>query len=456
LSRPKSSRYVCQACGYTSPRWLGRCPNCQGWNTLVEERASSAPGGRGRPGEAEAIEPVWLDDVSETGSPRLGTGLGELDRVLGGGLVPGSFVLIGGDPGIGKSTLLLQAAATLARTKPPVLYVSAEESAAQIKLRATRLGVPGQGLGVLAATQLEAVEAAIRKLKPAVAVVDSIQTLWSEGLGGAPGSVGQVRECAAHLTRIAKTDGIVLLVVCHVTKDGLLAGPRTLEHLADCVLEFEGDRHHFYRILRAVKNRYGSTSEIGVFEMTGAGLKEVAELGDLFLPNEGSPLAGRAVAACMEGTRPLLVEIQALVASAAYGMPQRRASGVDANRLAILLAVLEKRMGYRLAANDVFLNVAGGLLVDEPAADLAAAMAVVSAFKDRPLARAALVGEVGLSGEIRPVIHLERRLEEAARLGFKRAVIPQANRDALSAGTPLGLEIEGAADLSQAVERAFA
>jgi DNA repair protein RadA/Sms len=398
---------------------------------------------------------VWLDNVPGADAPRLGTGIPEFDRVLGGGLVPGSFVLIGGDPGIGKSTLLLQAAATLARTKPPVLYVSAEESAAQIKLRATRLGVPGQGLGVLATTQLEAVEAAIRKLKPAVAVVDSIQTLWSEGLGGAPGSVGQVRECAAHLTRIAKTDGTVLLVVCHVTKDGLLAGPRTLEHLADCVLEFEGDRHHLYRILRAVKNRYGSTSEIGVFEMTGSGLREVAELGDLFLPNDGSPLAGRAVAACMEGSRPLLVEIQALTATAAYGMPQRRASGLDSNRLAILLAVLEKRMGYRLGAADVFLNVAGGLLVEEPAADLAAAMAIVSAFKDRPLARAALVGEIGLSGEVRAVIHLDRRLEEAARLGFKHAVIPQANRDTLGAA-PKGLEIEGAADLAQAVERALA
>jgi len=456
LTKGNSSRYVCQACGYSSLRWLGRCPNCQGWNTLVEERTAPAPSGsRARPGEGTSSELVWLDNVPGADAPRQGTGLPEFDRVLGGGLVAGSFVLIGGDPGIGKSTLLLQAAATLARTRPPVLYVSAEESAAQIKLRATRLGVPGQGLGVLAATQLEAVEAAIRKLKPAVCVVDSIQTIWSEGLGGAPGSVGQVRECAAHLTRLAKTGGCVLLVVCHVTKDGLLAGPKTLEHLADCVLEFEGDRHHLYRILRSVKNRYGSTNEIGVFEMTGAGLREVADVGGLFLPNDGSPLAGRAVAACMEGNRPLLVEVQALTASAAYGMPQRRAAGIDANRLAILLAVLEKRMGYRLGASDVFLNVAGGLLVEEPAADLAAALAIVSAFKERPLARVALMGEVGLSGEIRPVIHLDRRLEEAARLGFSRAVVPQANKDALTAH-PKGLEVEGAGDLAAAVDRALA
>lgn len=455
MSKVGSSRYVCQACGFASPRWLGRCPSCQGWNTLVEEKTETPLGSRNkRAGASEKVETVWLSDVSDQDANRTTTGLKEFDRVLGGGLVPGSFVLVGGDPGIGKSTLLLQAAGHLARTNPPVLYVSAEESPAQVKLRATRLGVPGDGLAILAATQMEAIDEAVKRLKPAVAVIDSVQTIWSEGLGSAPGSVGQVRECAAHLMRIAKHQGTALFVVCHVTKDGMLAGPKTLEHLADCVLEFEGDRHHLYRILRAAKNRFGSTSEIGVFEMTGQGLKEVADLGDLFLPSADTPAAGRAVAACMEGSRPLLVEVQALVGSTAFGMPQRRTAGIDSNRLAILLAVLEKRMGYHLSNSDVFLNVAGGLLIEEPAADLGAALAIVSAHKDKPLGRVALMGEVGLAGEIRPVVHLDRRLEEAARLGFKRAIIPQANKDVLTA-IPPGLTVDSASDLAAAVGLVF-
>ncbi len=455
MSKVGSSRYVCQACGFASPRWLGRCPSCQGWNTLVEEKTAAPLGSRNkRAGASEAVETVWLKDVSDQDASRTTTGLKEFDRVLGGGLVPGSFVLVGGDPGIGKSTLLLQAAGHLAKAQPPVLYVSAEESPAQVRLRATRLGVSGDGLAILAATQMEAIDEAVRKLKPAVAVIDSVQTIWSEGLGSAPGSVGQVRECAAHLMRIAKHAGTALFVVCHVTKDGMLAGPKTLEHLADCVLEFEGDRHHLYRILRAAKNRFGSTSEIGVFEMTGAGLKEVADLGDLFLPSADSAASGRAVAACMEGSRPLLVEVQALVGSTAFGMPQRRSSGLDSNRLAILLAVLEKRMGFHLSQSDVFMNVAGGLLIEEPAADLGAALAIVSAHKDKPLGRVALMGEVGLAGEIRPVVHLDRRLEEAARLGFKRAIIPQANKDVMT-GAPNGLTVDGADDLAAAVGLVF-
>ncbi len=453
MSKLAAIRFVCQACGYSSPKWLGRCPGCQGWNTLVEERAAGpAVGGRVSSGPAEVM---WLNAVADADADRTGTGLKEFDRVLGGGLVPGSFVLIGGDPGVGKSTLLLQAAAHLAVTCPPVLYVSAEESPAQVKLRASRLGVPGEGLAVLAETRVEVIEDAVNKLKPRAAVIDSIQTIWSEGMGTAPGSVGQVRECAGQLLRLAKTGGCALLVVCHVTKDGMLAGPKTLEHLADCVLSFEGDRHHLYRILRAVKNRFGSTSEIGVFEMTGAGLSEVANVGELFLPSSDKPAAGRSVTACMEGSRPLLVEVQALVCSAAYGMPQRRSAGLDNNRLAILLAVLEKRMGYHLSGSDVFLNVAGGLLVEEPAADLACALAIVSAFKERPLQRAVLMGEVGLAGEVRPVIHLERRLEEAARLGFRRCVIPLENRRSL-AGSPPGLTVEGVEDLAQAVQLVIA
>lgn len=446
-------QFVCQACGYSSPKWLGRCPGCQGWNTLVEERTAPAKPGKGRAAAAAPpAETEWLDSVSGSDADRTPTGLAELDRVLGGGLVPGSFVLIGGEPGIGKSTLLLQAAADVARRIPPVLYVSAEESPAQVKLRASRLNVPGGGLAVLAETRMEAIEEAVRKLKPVAVVIDSIQTIWSEALGTAPGSVGQVRECSGELLRLAKTCGTGFFVVCHVTKDGTLAGPKTLEHLADCVLSFEGDRHHLYRILRAVKNRFGSTSEIGVFEMTGTGLKEVADLGGLFLPgSSAAPAAGRSVAACMEGSRPLLVEVQALTASAAYGMPQRRSVGLDVNRLAVLLAVIEKRLGLHLSGVDVFINVAGGLFVDEPAADLACALAVVSAFREKPLPPAALIGEVGLAGEVRPVIHMERRLEEASRLGFKRCVVPAENRKSLN-GVPSGVEVEGVEDLAGAVK----
>ncbi len=442
---------MCQACGHSSPRWLGRCPGCQGWNTLVEERVSAKPAAAGRQAVAEAPEVNWLDSVAEKDGVRVSTGIKEFDRVLGGGLVPGSFVLLGGDPGAGKSTLLLQAASRLATVSPPVLYVSAEESPVQVRLRASRLGIGGEGLAVLAATQVEAIEEAVVKLKPAAVIVDSIQTIWSEALATAPGSVAQVRECAGQLLRLAKTGGTAVFVVCHVTKDGTLAGPKTLEHLADAVLEFDGDRHHVYRILRSAKNRFGSTNEIGVFEMTGSGMREVEDLGSLFLPPASDSLTGRAVAACMEGSRPLLVEIQALTGQANFGMPQRRAAGIESNRLAILLAVLEKQLGLRLSGADVFLNVAGGLLIEEPAADLASAMAVVSSFRDRPLARAVLMGEVGLAGEVRPVVNVERRLEEAARLGFSRCILPEGNRKTLSSA-PAGVKTEGVSDLSQALE----
>jgi len=446
------ARYVCQACGFTSTRWIGKCPGCQGWNTLVEERMAPAGPRRGSAGKPAEI--AWLDSVPDSATGRISTGIGEFYRVLGGGLVPASFVLIGGDPGIGKSTILLQAAGHLSASVPPVLYVSAEESPGQVKLRASRVGVPGTGMAILAETHMESVEEAVRRLNPSVVVIDSIQTLWTEGMASAPGSVAQVRECAGQLLRLAKTGGSSFLVVCHVTKDGMLAGPKTLEHLADCVLSFEGDRHHVYRMLRAVKNRFGSTNELGVFEMTGAGLKEVPSLGDLFLPTYDKPVPGRAVAACMEGSRPLLLEVQALVGSAAYGMPQRRSQGVDNNRLAILVAVLEKRAGLHLSSSDVFLNVAGGLLVEEPAVDLACALAVVSAFRDRPLARMALMGEVGLGGEVRPVLNLERRMEEAARMGFTRQVIPAANRKSLPA-VPQGVEVEGVEDLGEAIKCAL-
>jgi DNA repair protein RadA/Sms len=431
---------------------MGKCPSCQGWNTLVEEKVSPSGPRRGR--TAKPAEVAWLDGVPDSASGRLPTGIPEFDRVLGGGLVPASFVLIGGDPGIGKSTLLLQAAGHLSASAPPVLYVSAEESPAQVKLRASRISVPGTGLAVLAETHMESVSEAVRRLKPSVVVIDSVQTIWTEGMASAPGSVAQVRECAGQLLRLAKTSGCSLFVVCHVTKDGTLAGPKTLEHLADCVLSFEGDRHHVYRMLRAVKNRFGSTNELGVFEMTGAGLREVPSLGDLFLPTSDRPVPGRAVAACMEGSRPLLLEVQALVASAAYGMPQRRSQGVDNNRLAILVAVLEKRAGLHLANSDVFMNIAGGLLIEEPAVDLACALSVVSAFRDRPLARIAMAGEVGLGGEVRPVLNLERRMEEAARMGFTRQLIPAANRRTLTA-VPKGVDVQGVEDLGEAIKCAL-
>lgn len=397
---------------------------------------------------------MWVNEIPEDGATRIPTGIGEFDRVLGGGLVPGSFVLIGGDPGIGKSTLLLQSAGRLARIKPPVLYVSAEESPAQIRMRAARLGVPGEGLAVLAETRLEDIEAAVEKMKPAVVIIDSIQTVWSEALGTAPGSVGQVRECAGSLMRIAKTTGCALFVVCHVTKDGMLAGPKTLEHLADCVLSFDGDRHHFYRILRGAKNRFGSTAEIGVFEMDGAGLKEVPNVGGLFLSPSDAKTPGKAVAACLEGSRSLLVEVQALTGTAAFGVPQRRAQGIDPTRLTILLAVLEKRLGFRVANQDVFLNIPGGLTVEEPAIDLACALAVASALRDGPVVRAAFFGEVGLAGEVRPVPHPERRMEEAVRLGFDRCILPKEN---LTGGirVPSGLKAEGVADLKGALELAM-
>ena len=464
-------RFVCQACGYAAARWMGRCSSCQGWNTMVEERQRASTGVGARPGRTKNAEaPIWLKEISEDGSERMPTGIGEFDRVLGGGLVPGSFVLIGGDPGIGKSTLLLQAAGKLSASRPPVLYVSAEESPAQVKMRASRLGVDGSGLAILAETRIEDIEEAVEKLKPTIVVIDSIQTVWSEALGTAPGSVGQVRECAGSLMRMAKSSGVALFVVCHVTKDGTLAGPKVLEHLADCVLSFEGDRHHLYRILRAEKNRFGSTSEIGVFEMEGAGLREVSELGALFLSGAGDDAPGKAVAACMEGSRPLLVEVQALTGPAAFGFPQRRAQGIDSTRLMILLAILEKRMGFRVSTQDVFLNVPGGLTVEDPAADLACALAVASALKDRPLRKAAFFGEIGLSGEVRAVPHSERRMEEAVRLGFNLCMCPPAGERARSRPfgadpptgrnnggmrTPAGAETVMVKDLSEALDRAL-
>ncbi len=415
-------RYVCQSCGYDAPKWMGRCPNCGGWNTLVEEadtgRAQTA---RPRP----ASEPVPLPSVAPLPQERLPTGIAELDRVLGGGIVPGSLVLIGGEPGCGKSTLMTQVADRLAAERRAVLYVTGEESPQQAKLRADRVGAGSPHVWILAETDLDAVLETARRLGPAVMVVDSIQTMYRPDLPTSPGSVGQVRECAAALLALAKGDGIAVLLVGHVTKEGAIAGPRVLEHIVDTVLYFEGERHQAYRILRATKNRFGSTNEIGVFEMHGSGLCEVPNPSAAFLSERPAGASGATVVCAIEGTRPLLVEVQALVRPAPFGTPRRTTSGLDYNRLLLLLAVLEKRGGLALGTADVYANAAGGVRVDEPAADLGVALAVASSYRNRPLdPHTVFIGEVGLAGEIRGVPQLDRRLAEAAKLGFRRAVVP--------------------------------
>ncbi|MDQ7820045.1 MAG: DNA repair protein RadA [Armatimonadota bacterium] len=418
-------QYVCQACGYTSPKWLGRCPSCEAWNSLVEEAVGDGPPARR---EVPAAIPVPVTDVSSAGPSRVSTGVGELDRVLGGGLVPGSVVLIGGDPGIGKSTLLLRACQRLAAGGLTVLYVSAEESLAQVKLRADRLGVAEPRLLLLSETDLDAVLAACERVRPEVVVVDSIQTVGRPDLPSLPGSVGQVRDCTAALVRLAKERAVAVLIVGHVTKEGQLAGPRMLEHMVDTVLYFEGDRHHAYRILRATKNRFGSTNEIGVFEMTAGGLREVTNPSAAFLSGRASDAPGSAVVAALEGTRPVLVEVQALVTPTVFGTPRRTASGVDYNRLVVLLAVLEKRAGLHLSGHDVYASAAGGMTVDDPAADLGIAGAVASSLRNRPADPAAVaIGEVGLAGEVRAVPQLEMRVQEAARLGFRRCLVPRGS-----------------------------
>lgn len=419
-------RYFCTSCGYESPRWLGRCPGCREWNSLVEEPVPSRPAGRAA--AVEGAGPVSITRVGNGEEARLGTGLAELDRVLGGGLVPGSLVLLGGEPGIGKSTLLLQLSCHVASGSKRVLYVAGEESTPQVRLRAERLGCVAEGLYLLPETDLERVEGAIVETKPALVVVDSIQTMQWPELPSAPGSVGQVRECAGRLLRLAKTTGTPVVLVGHINKAGALAGPKVLEHCVDAVLYFEGERHHAYRLLRAAKNRFGSTNEIGLFEMTEGGLVEVPNPSEVLLAERPVGVAGSVVVASLEGTRPLLVEVQALVAPAGYGMPRRMATGVDYHRFSLLLAVLEKRVGLPLANQDAYLKVAGGLRVDEPSTDLGIAVAVASSFRDEPShPRTVVMGEVGLGGEVRAVIRAGDRISEARRLGFTRCILPAAN-----------------------------
>ena len=421
---PPRTVYTCSACGHESPKWHGRCPGCGDWNTLVEEKPAAAAG-RGRSGSARRATPVRLADVEAPAVARYSTGIGEFDRVLGGGLVPGSLVLIGGSPGIGKSTLTASALGNLS-AQQKVLYVTGEESPAQVKLRAERLGAAALEVPLVAETDLDTVIATIESERPAVCVIDSVQTLYASELSGAPGSVGQVREVAGRLMRVAKERNVATVLVGHVTKEGALAGPRVLEHLVDCVLQFEGERERTYRTLRALKNRFGSTNEVGVFEMRGDGLAEVADASARFVA-EATRAPGSVVLCAMEGTRPLLVEVQALVAPTELVPPRRVANGVDRNRLALILAVLSRHGGFGLGSSDVFVSLAGGVRVDEPGADLAIALALASAAKgiplgdDRPLAA---FGEIGLTGELRAVAHHERRIAEAQKFGLAPVLAP--------------------------------
>lgn len=461
---PKSStKFVCRECGYETSKWLGKCPECEAWNSFDElmdpgDDVSSAGFSRAKP-RVPAAEPVAITEVQARAEDRMSTSVRELDRVLGGGIVPGSLVLVGGDPGIGKSTLLLSAAKAIATSFGPVLYVSGEESLAQVKLRADRIDASANRLYLLSETDVEEIQGAIARLSPVMVVVDSIQTIAHPELKSAPGTVSQVRECAASLLRTAKTQGPAVFLVGHVTKAGAIAGPRVLEHIVDTVLYFEGERHNAYRILRAVKNRFGSTNEIGIFEMRDAGLFEVANPSQAFLSERPAGVAGSTVVPSLEGTRPVLVEIQALVASMALGIPRRVSTGVDSGRVAIILAVLDRRVGLHLGADDVYVSCAGGMRVDEPAADLGIAVAVASAFRGKPVGpRTAVFGEIGLLGEVRAVSKPEVRAAEAAKLGFRRCVMPEANVRHTAATLPgIGAEVElvGVKTVYEALEAAL-
>jgi DNA repair protein RadA/Sms len=446
------TKYVCQSCAYESPRWIGKCPNCGEWNTFVEELADRTKPSKAKRSSliANISAPTPLVDVQADAQPRLSTGIPEFDRVLGGGIVAGSVVLIGGDPGIGKSTLMMQVAASL--PSKVVLYITGEESISQIKIRSERLEVkPSRNLLLLAETNLHLINALLDTHSPDLVIVDSIQTMYRPEMESAPGTVGQVREAAALFNRLAKTKAIPVFLIGHVTKDGLLAGPKVIEHMVDTVLHFEGEQHYAYRILRALKNRFGSTNEIGIFEMHDTGLREVSNPSEVFLSQRTYGASGSAVVASMEGTRPLLLEVQALVTPTNYGIPQRTATGFDSRRLQMLLAVLEKRVGVHVGQYDVFVNVAGGVKAMEPAIDLGMALAIVSSLRDVPLdSQTVAIGEIGLGGEIRSVSHIEKRMSEAEKLGFKRVLIPKSNLR--SAKTPSNMEVVEVQSVDRALE----
>jgi len=440
--------YACTECGGQSPKWQGQCPQCGVWNTLVETIAAK-PATRFQALIGSASEVRSLSSVDTVANPRSPTGIEEFDRVLGGGLVAGGVILLGGDPGIGKSTLLLQAMAVMGASRR-CLYVTGEESVEQIALRAQRLGLVNAPVELLAEVQLEAIVGAMRLRQPEVVVIDSIQTMYTEALESAPGSVAQVRECAAQLTRLAKQSGITVILVGHVTKEGAIAGPRVLEHIVDTVLYFEGDTHSSFRLVRAIKNRFGAANELGVFAMTERGLKGVANPSALFLSQHGQAVAGSCVLATVEGSRPLLVEVQALVDPAQSGLARRLAVGLDPQRLALLLAVMHRHGGVETGGSDVYVNAVGGMRIGEPAADLAVLMAVYSSLKNKPLESKSIVfGEVGLAGEIRPVQRGQERLREAAKLGFERAIIPAANKPKQSID---GMEIVAVARIGEAID----
>ena len=454
MARVKTA-FVCEQCGHIFPKWSGRCSECGTWNSVVETRVEEGREKRAaRVSLVPTSEPQPLPTISADGFQRIAVPMGELNRVLGGGIVPGSVVLVSGDPGIGKSTLLLQVSSLLVRQCDPVLYVSGEESVQQIKMRADRLGISDDQLYVLSEINLEQIVSHIERLNPHLAVVDSIQSVYTEELTSAAGGVSQVKGCAATLLRLAKASGVPIFIVGHVTKAGAIAGPRVLEHIVDTVLYLEGDRFHAYRLLRSVKNRFGSTNEVGVFEMASQGLIEVTNPSEAFLAERLPTAAGSAIAVTMEGTRPLLVEIQALASTTSFGLPRRTANGVDFNRLLLLVAVLSKRVGLRLSDQDVFVNVVGGLRVNEPAADLAVAVAIASSFRDAPVAAdLAVVGEIGLSGELRTVSQLSRRLSEAAKLGFRRCLLPKGTRR--KKDLPSEIEVIGVRSVAEALEVAL-
>lgn len=457
MPKSASTVYVCQTCGHQSRKWLGKCPDCGTWNSYVEERERVTVKGNSTSRSSfhlREVKPVAYDQIESQDDSRVTSGVTEFDRVLGGGIVPGSLILIGGEPGIGKSTLLAQVADKLSGAGLKVLYVSGEESERQIKLRGERLGLQAQNLFLLTETNLEIIFDEIERMRPDAIIVDSIQTVFSSGIDSAPGSVSQVREVAGQFLLLSKNTSIPVFLIGHVTKDGSIAGPKALEHIVDTVLYFEGERHHNHRVVRATKNRFGAANEVGVFEMTGAGLVAVANPSEMFLQERPKGVAGSVVTACMEGTRPVLVEIQALVSGSKYGTGRRMTHGFDQNRVSLLIAMLEKRVGFHLIGDDVFVNIAGGLEIDEPAADLGVVASIASSFKNIPIdAQTVVFGEVGLTGEVRGAIHAQMRAREAQALGFKKIIMPVSNTTGLE--RLLGLRVVGVRSVEEAMDELF-